>query len=71
MNVDKYNNWYIKEDSSNFKVHGSAFYSSFTPIYLDSDKYYPIQLEYFNWGGGGSFKLGYYNIDNYEKNHNE
>ncbi|HHQ4327670.1 TPA: VWA domain-containing protein [Clostridium perfringens] len=71
LNVDKYNNWYIKEDSSNFKVHGSAFYSSFTPIYLDSDKYYPIQLEYFNWGGGGSFKLGYYNIDNYEKNQNE
>ncbi|MDM0451182.1 VWA domain-containing protein [Clostridium perfringens] len=71
LNVDKYNNWYIKEDYSNFKVHGSAFYSSFTPIYLDSDKYYPIQLEYFNWGGGGSFKLGYYNIDNYEKNQNE
>ena len=71
LNVDKYNNWYIKEDYSNFKVHGSAFYSSFTPIYLDSDKYYPIQLEYFNWGGGGSFKLGYYKIDNYEKNQNE
>lgn len=71
LNIDKYNNWYIKEDYSNFKVHGSAYYSSFTPIYLDADKYYPIQLEYFNWGGGGSFKLGYYKINNYEKNKNE
>lgn len=71
LNVDKYNNWYIKEDSSNFKVHGSAFYSSFTPIYLKEDKYYPIQLEYFNWGGGGSFKLGYCKLDDYEKNQNE
>ncbi|HAT4280105.1 TPA: VWA domain-containing protein [Clostridium perfringens] len=71
LNVDKYNNWYIKEDYSNFKVHGSAFYSSFTPIYLKEDKYYPIQLEYFNWGGGGSFKLGYCKLDDYEKNQNE
>lgn len=63
--------WYIGQENSNFKVHASSFYSSFTPIYLEEDKYYPIQLEYFNWGGGGSFKLGYYKIDNYEKNQNE
>lgn len=71
LNIDKNNNWYIKEEYSNFKVHGSAFYSSFTPIYLEEDKYYPIQLEYFNWGGGGSFKLGYCKLDDYEKNQNE
>ena len=63
--------WYIGQERSNFKVHGSSFYSSFTPIYLDADKYYPIQLEYFNWGGGGSFKIGYYKIDDYEKNQSE
>ncbi|MGV1055247.1 VWA domain-containing protein [Clostridium perfringens] len=63
--------WYIGQENSNFKVHASSFYSSFTPIYLEEDKYYPIQLEYFNWGGGGSFKLGYYKLDDYEKNQNE
>ncbi|WP_221388544.1 VWA domain-containing protein [Clostridium perfringens] len=60
--------WYIGQENSNFKVHASSFYSSFTPIYLEEDKYYPIQLEYFNWGGGGSFKLGYCKLDDYEKN---
>ena len=63
--------WYIGQENSNFKVHASSFYSSFTPIYLKEDKYYPIQLEYFNWGGGGSFKLGYCKLDDYEKNQNE
>lgn len=63
--------WYIGQENSNFKVHASSFYSSFTPIYLEEDKYYPIQLEYFNWGGGGSFKLGYCKLDDYEKNQNE
>lgn len=29
------------------------------PIYLSEDEYYPISLEYFNWGGGGAFKVGY------------
>ena len=62
--------WYIGQERSNFKVHGSSFYSSFTPIHLDKDKYYPIQLEYFNWGGNGCFKLGYCRIDNYENNEN-
>lgn len=62
--------WYIGQERSNFKVHGSSFYSSFIPIHLDKDKYYPIQLEYFNWGGNGCFKLGYCRIDNYENNEN-
>lgn len=57
--------WYIGQERGNFKVHGTAFYSSFTPIYLDENKYYPIQLEYFNWGGEGAFKLGYCKLDNY------
>ncbi len=62
--------WYIGQENSNFKVHGSSFYSSFTPIYLEEDKYYPIQLEYFNWGGGGAFKLAYCKLDNYENDKN-
>ncbi|EOU1477871.1 VWA domain-containing protein [Clostridium perfringens] len=62
--------WYIGQERSNFKVHGSSFYSSFTPIHLDKDKYYPIQLEYFNWGGNGCFKLGYCRLDNYKNNEN-
>ena len=57
--------WYIGQERGNFKVHETAFYSSFTPIYLDENKYYPIQLEYFNWGGEGAFKLGYCKLDNY------
>lgn len=67
---NKGRDWYIGEENSNFKVHGSSFYSSFTPIYLEADKYYPIQLEYFNWGGGGAFKLGYCKLDNYDNDKN-
>lgn len=70
LNKSGNNRWHIDEISSNFKVHGSSFYSSFTPIHLDKDKYYPIQLEYFNWGGNGCFKLGYCRIDNYENTQN-
>lgn len=70
LNKSGNNRWHIDEISSNFKVHGSSFYSSFTPIHLDKDKYYPIQLEYFNWGGNGCFKLGYCIIDNYENTQN-
>ncbi|MBO3404929.1 VWA domain-containing protein [Clostridium perfringens] len=70
LNKSENNRWHIDEISSNFKVYGSSFYSSFTPIHLDKDKYYPIQLEYFNWGGNGCFKLGYCRIDNYENNEN-
>ncbi|MGG5462957.1 VWA domain-containing protein [Clostridium sp. B9] len=62
------NRWYISQDRSNFKVHAAAFYSSFQPVYLEANKYYPIQLEYFNWGGGGAFKLGYCKLDNYNEN---
>ncbi|MDK0571268.1 VWA domain-containing protein [Clostridium perfringens] len=70
LNKSGNNRWHIDEISSNFKVHGSSFYSSFTPIHLDKDKYYPIQLEYFNWGGNGCFKLGYCRLDNYENTQN-
>ncbi|UXZ08977.1 hypothetical protein F1B95_12830 [Clostridium perfringens] len=68
LSEDYNDRWYIGQERGNFKVHGSAVYSSFTPIYLDKDKYYPIQLEYFNWGGEGSFKLGYFKLDNYGEN---
>ncbi|MGM8251088.1 VWA domain-containing protein [Clostridium perfringens] len=68
LSEDYNERWYIGQERGNFKVHGSAVYSSFTPIYLDKDKYYPIQLEYFNWGGEGSFKLGYFKLDNYGEN---
>ncbi len=62
-----YGSWDIGSDVSNFKVHGSALYTSFQPIYLDKDKYYPMQLEYFNWGGGGCLKLGYCKLNDKEK----
>lgn len=44
-----------------FYPHGTLYFSNndANPIYLSSDQYYPISLEYFNWGGNGSFKIGY------------
>lgn len=67
--LSSYNNkYFISQDRSNFKVHGTALYTSFQPVYLEANKYYPMQLEYFNWGGYGAFKLGYCKLDNYENN---
>ncbi|MGU8453437.1 hypothetical protein G6Y98_03575 [Clostridium perfringens] len=44
-----------------FYPHGVQYFSNrdANPIYLSGDEYYPISLEYFNWGGGGAFKVGY------------
>ncbi|MGU8402527.1 hypothetical protein ACV3OG_08700 [Clostridium perfringens] len=44
-----------------FYPHGVQYFSNrdANPIYLSEDEYYPISLEYFNWGGGGAFKVGY------------
>ncbi|HHD2751967.1 TPA: PA14 domain-containing protein [Clostridium perfringens] len=44
-----------------FYPHGVQYFSNrdANPIYLSADEYYPISLEYFNWGGGGAFKVGY------------
>ncbi len=37
-----------------FYPHGVQYFSNrdANPIYLSEDEYYPISLEYFNWGGG-------------------
>ncbi|MDU7956050.1 MAG: GLEYA domain-containing protein [Clostridium perfringens] len=44
-----------------FYPHGVQYFSNrdANPIYLSEDEYYPISLEYFNWGGDGAFKVGY------------
>ena len=44
-----------------FYPHGVQYFSNSNanPIYLNENEYYPISLEYFNWGGGGAFKVGY------------
>lgn len=44
---------------SNFSPHRPTYYSSFDPIYLENDKYYPIYVEYYNYGDSGAFELNY------------
>lgn len=44
---------------SNFSPHRPTYYSSFNPIYLENDKYYPIYVEYYNYGDSGAFELNY------------
>lgn len=44
---------------SNFSPHRPTYYSSFDPIYLEKDKYYPIYVEYYNYGESGAFELNY------------
>ena len=44
---------------SNFSPHRPTYYSSFNPIYLEKDKYYPIYVEYYNYGDSGAFELNY------------
>ncbi|WP_255993830.1 VWA domain-containing protein [Clostridium perfringens] len=44
---------------SNFYPHRPTYYSSFDPIYLEKDKYYPIYVEYYNYGDSGAFELNY------------
>lgn len=44
---------------SNFSPHRPTYYSSFDPIYLEKDKYYPIYVEYYNYGDSGAFELNY------------
>jgi hypothetical protein len=50
-------------DQSNVLVddmtpHQQAYHYS-KEIYLESNKYYPIYLEYFNWGGEASYSIQY------------
>ena len=44
-----------------FYPHVARYFSNknANPIYLSKNEYYPISLEYFNWGGDGVFKVGY------------
>ncbi|EOU1702777.1 VWA domain-containing protein [Clostridium perfringens] len=44
---------------SNLSPHRPTYYSSFDPIYLEKDKYYPIYVEYYNYGDSGAFELNY------------
>lgn len=42
-----------------FKPQGSTYGTSNEPFDLEADKYYPIYLEYFNWGGWAHFEITY------------
>lgn len=44
---------------SNFSPHRPTYYSSFEPVYLDKNMYYPIYVEYYNYGWSGAFELNY------------
>lgn len=48
-----------RDNRSNFEPHRALYYSNFKPIYLKSTEYYPVFVEYYNYGGYGAFKLGY------------
>lgn len=50
--------------SDGFKVQGSTWRSSGASVTLVKDKYYPLFLEYFNWGGGSRFQFYYTNAAN-------
>lgn len=40
-------------------LHGTTFDSKNTVVYLEAGKYYPVYLQYFNWGGGAEFRMVY------------
>ncbi|MCT4621536.1 MAG: PA14 domain-containing protein [Marinisporobacter sp.] len=42
-----------------FGLQGTKFGTTNSVYHLEAGKYYPIHLEYFNWGGGASFELHY------------
>lgn len=42
-----------------FKVQGSTFGSTGKTLQLEANRYYPIYIEYFNWGGEAEFRLQY------------
>lgn len=47
------------EIANSFKPQGSITTTSGKKIYLEAGKYYPLHLEYFNWGGGAEFRMQY------------
>ncbi|KMT21292.1 PA14 domain-containing protein [Clostridium cylindrosporum] len=51
---------------SMFKVQGNTGYTYNSNLYLDSAKYYPIYIEYFNWGGDASFQMQMKNDNSYK-----
>ncbi|SHH03366.1 PA14 domain-containing protein [Tepidibacter thalassicus DSM 15285] len=53
-----------------FYPHGSKWGTKNVPVKLTAGKYYPIYLEYFNWGGSAHFEL-YYNKDCKVSNNNK
>lgn len=60
-----YEDWNDENDKGivylkpNFSPHRPTYYSSFEPVYLDKNMYYPIYVEYYNYGGSGAFELNY------------
>lgn len=42
-----------------FKPQGSTFGTTNEVFHLEADKFYPIYLEYFNWGGWAHFEMKY------------
>ncbi|MCB2298705.1 Ig-like domain-containing protein [Clostridium tagluense] len=42
-----------------FKVQGSTFGSTHAVVHLKAGQYYPVYLEYFNWGGDAEFRMVY------------
>ncbi|XZK29558.1 VWA domain-containing protein [Clostridium perfringens] len=60
-----YEDWSDENDKGivylkpNFSPHRPTYYSSFEPVYLDKNMYYPIYVEYYNYGGSGAFELNY------------
>lgn len=49
----------IKTASDFMTLHGSTFDTKNNRVYLEAGKYYPIHMEYFNWGGEAEFRLVY------------
>lgn len=50
-----------------FKVQGQLFGTNKQVYSLKKDNYYPIHLEYFNWGGSAAFKFLYIPKTDWEK----
>ncbi|MCY6370906.1 VWA domain-containing protein [Clostridium ganghwense] len=53
----------IVNKNSFFVPQGSKFGTLNNVMRLKKDKYYPIYLEYFNWGGSAHFQLWYNNVN--------
>lgn len=49
-----------------FYVQSSTFGTKNNVVYLEKEKYYPIHIEYFNWGGYAHFEMLYSFSKNYD-----